>query len=272
MDAFNLAITRLFDWLLYPVRHQDPIWAVTIVSVPTGIILVWLFGKVSNQSRIRLLKTRIKGHMLELWLFRDKTRVVLRAQVNVLWNTLKYSLCSLQTLVVLMIPVVFIMIQLEARYGARPLRLAESAIVKIIYADPTTAAEMDARIDVPEGLVIETPALQIPSQREVDYRLGARREGQYELKIITGEQTVAKSVQVGGSVSALSPMRSTGLLDRLLHPVEARMPDGPLASVEVRYPTQYLELWGKQFHWLWVFFVVSMVTGYAFKGVLGVEI
>jgi hypothetical protein len=271
MDIFNLVMTRLFDGLLYPVRHLDPMWGVTMVSIPTGIILVWLFGKVSNQRLIRSLKARIKGHMLELWIFRDNTRVVLKAQANVLWNTCKYALCSLQAVVILMIPVVVIMIQLEARYGATPLKTGESVLIKIIYAKSTALADMDARIEVPEGLVLETPPLRIPGEREVDFRLGARREGSYELPIITGEQTFTKSLQVGGLGSALSPVRSGRLVDRFLRPVEPGMPAGDLASVEVRYPKQDLTLWGMEFHWLWAFFIISIATGYALRGPLGVE-
>jgi hypothetical protein len=272
MDTVNVVMTRLFDGLLWPFRGLHPMWGLTAVSVLTGIAMVWLFGKVSNQRLIGSLKRRIKGHLLEMWLFRDSTLVVLKAQGRVLWNTLKYALCALQALVVLMIPVIFIMIQLEARYGSRPLRPGEKAVVKIVYAAPKSLEAMDVKIEVPEGLAIETPPLRIPGEREVDFRVGARAAGDYVLRAKLGDGTVTKAIRVGSPGGPLSPVRSTGLLSRFLHPAEPGLPDGPLEAVEVAYPASRVSLWGMEFHWLWPFFILSIVTGYALKGVFKVEL
>jgi len=272
MDVFNLVITRLFDGFLYPFHHLDPIWGVTAVSIPTGIVLVWLFGKMSNQQRIRTLKSRIKGHMLEMWIFRDNSRVVLGAQGRVLANVFKYALCSLRPLIVLIIPVILIMIQLDARYGVRPLNPGESAIVKIVYAQSPTVADMDAVLEVPDEITIETPALRMPSAREVDFRLSAREKGRYKLTVKAADRKLTKALQVGEPGQALSSVRSRSFLDRLLNPAEPGMPNGPLASVEICYPKTQLSLWGMEFHWLWPFFIISIVTGFALKGTFGVEL
>jgi hypothetical protein len=59
----------------------------------------------------------------------------------------------------------------------------------------------------------------------------------------------------------------------VLHPGEAQLPrNGPLASIEVQYPSRNFYLWGYALDWLLVFFALSLIVGFALKGVFGVQI
>jgi len=272
MDIFNFIITRLFDALLYPFRTIHPVWGLAAVSVLTGAVMVWIFGKVSNQKRIRELKTEIKGRLLEMWLFRDNTVVVLKAQFRTFWLTAKYALWSLLALVVLMVPVTLIMIQLHARYGHEPLRPGEDAIVTITYAKPVNIDSMEVTLKPANSFVVETPALRVPEKREVSYRIRAESEGHHELLVNVLGKSTGKKLYVGQTGLAISPLRSGHWFDRLLNPSEPSMPECQLASIEVRYPPRELSLLGMQFHWLWPFFILSIVAGFALKGFFGVEL
>jgi hypothetical protein len=274
MDWFNRALTRAFDLLLRPLGALQPVWGLAAAAVLAGVAMVWLFGKVSNQRRIRTLKRTAKGRLLEMWIFRDNLRVVLVAQGRLLWDTGKYALCSAQALLVVMIPVVPIMVQLQARYGWRPLSPGESTILKVVYRGPRSLDEMDVRLGLPEGVRLEAPPLRIPEDGEVDFRLAGEREGRYEIAAELNGQTLTKSLQVGRSSWAdpLSPLRGGGLLDRLLHPVEPPLPDGPVKRIEVRYAAAEIPFCGWRLHWLWPFLVLSILAGFALKGRLGVEL
>ena len=175
MDLFNRTITAAFDALLYPFGPERPVGGVAFVAVLTGAALVWLFGRISNQRRVRTLKATMSGHLLEVWLFRDQLRNVVKAEGRVLRQTGKYLLCSLPAFCVLTVPVLAVMIQLQARYGYRPLRPGEHAILKVFLADPPGGGLADVQLQVPEGLVLETPALRIPRNREVDFRIAAAK-------------------------------------------------------------------------------------------------
>jgi len=272
MDTFNLILTRLFDGLLYPFRGIHPMWGLTVVSLLTGVVMVWLFGKTSNQKRIRELKSRVRAHLLEMWIFRDNLRVVFQAQGRTLWNTVKYAGCSLRAVVVLMIPVIFIMIQLQARYGYQPLRPGERTIVKITYAEPVSLDEMLAGLEVPEGVVVETPALRLPESREVCFRIRAEKPGRYELAAQVPRGRVTKTLCVGPTEVPMSPRRSAHWWDQLLYPAEPGIADRGLGSMELQYPSRKLSLGGMEFHWLWPFFLLSIVAGFALKGVFKVEV
>ncbi len=272
MDLFNRIITALFDVLLYPFGTLEPVWGLVLVSVVTGAAMVWIFGRISNQQRVRTLKAAMKGHLLEVWIFREQLRNVLKAEGRVLRDTGKYLLCSLPAFVVLMIPVVVIMIHLQARYGCRPLLAGEHALVKVFLAEPFAENSADVKLQVPEGLVLETPALRIPRCREVDFRVGAARPGRYQLDVEVPGETVTKSVEVGPSCGPLSSLRSNRPFDRLLNPAEAGLPSGPIAAVEIAYPSETVSLGGFRCHWLWPFLILSLAAGYALKGVFRVEL
>ena len=40
----------VFSVLLWPFRMLAPIWGLAFISVLTGIFMVWVFGRVSNQA------------------------------------------------------------------------------------------------------------------------------------------------------------------------------------------------------------------------------
>lgn len=271
MDTFNLALTRLFDVLLWPFRSLHPMWGLAAVSVLTGVVMLWLFGKVSNQRGIRRFKTHIKGHLLEMWIFRDNLRVVLKAQGRTLWNTAKYAACSMQALVVIFIPVVLIMIQLQVRYGYEPLGIGSSTIVKVHYRQVIPADGMNARLETPVGVDVETAPLRIPDEKEVAFRVRAAKTGEYEIRVTSDEESISKTICVVVGAK-LSPVRASRWLDRLFHPVEPSMPAGPLDSVEVHYDSRDISLWGMEFHWLWAFFIISVAAGFALKRVFRVEV
>jgi hypothetical protein len=272
MDFFNRIVTAAFDIALSPFGRLPPIWGLTFVSVLTGAVLVWLFGRVSNQQRVRMLKATMKGHLLEVWIFREQLSNVLKAEWRLMRQTGKYLLCTLPAFLVLMIPVLVIMIQLQARYGYRPLRPGEHALLKVFHGGGPQERLAEVTLRPSDGLIVETPALRIPRTRETDFRIGAAKEGRYQLEIEAAGQTVTKTVDVGPQRCALSPQRSGRLLDRLLYPVEPAVPAGPIVSTEITYASTTIPVCGFHIHWVWLFLIISMAAGYALKGVLGVEL
>ena len=272
MDVFNHILTRLFDALLYPFAGLPPVWGVAFVSILTGAVMVWLFGKLTNQQKIRTLKDRIRGRMLEMWVFRDHPRVVLKAQGQALWSVAKYAACSLRPLVVLMVPVIVIMIQLQVHYGYRPVKPGDPALVRIVYDGPVSLDAMDVSLETPDAVAVETPPLRIPEVGEVDFRIRAAVAGEHQIVAKAGGVEVTKRLCVGGGGRALSPVRSRRWATRLFHPGEPGLPAGPLESIEVAYPAERVSILGMRLHWLWPFFVISIVGGLVLKKPFGVEL
>lgn len=275
MNIFNAAVSGLFDILLAPFRAMNPWVPMAVVSLLTGFLMLLIYRAASNQDGIRRVKNLIKAHLLELRLFKNDLGVSLRAQGAILLANLKYIGYAFKPLLVMIVPVLLLLIQLNDWFGSRPLQVGERALVKIRMAEGYNPIETDLRLETPSGLVVETDPLRIEEDREVDWRLRAETPGVHELVVRWGDQSAAKKVVVGdGRLARVSTARvRTNAWREISHPGEKSLPrGGPLETFEVRYPERRLGLFGLGVHWLVAYFILSVILGFAFKGVFKVAI
>jgi hypothetical protein len=272
IQTVNLLLTGLFGLLFWPFRALAPIWSLIVFSFLTGILMVWIFGKVSSQDAIRAVRDRIRGNLMGIRLFGDNIGVLFRLQGRILRDTAVYLKFALVPLLIMLVPVLLILTQLNLRYSVRPLEPGEAVLVKATLRDP--AAMLDGvALEVPDGLAVETPGVRLESLGEVSWRVRPSRQGRYEVSARAGESTVTKELLVGAAWRAVSPLRTASLVDGILHPGEPPIDSGSLfKSVEVRYERRELFVFGWGVDWLVVFCVMSIVAGFALRGVLGVEI
>ncbi len=274
MGIFNFLINRLFDGLFYPFVSLNPWVAIVVVCLLTAIFMLLVFRYTSNQKGIREAKNKMKAHFLEIRLFKDDFRLLMRAQGRILRYNLVYMKHSLKPLMVMIIPLVIILIQLDFRFGFRPLQPEERVIVGVKLSESFPLMGSGISLEAPEGLEVETPPLRIESLHEVDWRLRAKERGEFELKVRVGEELFTKRVIVSDELFQLSPRRvSRSFLQELRYPSEPPLPSKSLvSSIEVRYPPRHLNLGGWNIHWLVVFFVLSIAFGFSLKGIFRVEI
>ncbi len=273
VNLINSVLTPIFDVICWPFRALAPIWALGVISLASGIFLVWLFGKTSDQDRIREIRDRIRGNLIGVRLFQHDIGVVLNLQGRIFGDTFRFMGLALVPMLIMIVPVVMIMTQLNLRFAVRPLEAGEPVLVKALVRD---AASLDQTItlDVPDGVTVETPPVRIRSTREIVWRLRVDRPGDHALVVHVGDETLEKRL-VGGTRWGPVVQRRTGrgMVDTLLYPGEPPIAAGhPIEAVEIVYPPLELRLLGIGVDWLVAFLVLSMVFGFAFKGVLGVEV
>jgi len=272
LGLINAGLTGLFDLLLWPFRGLAPVWGLFALSAVVGVLLMWVFGKTSNQDAIKTIRDRIRANIIAIRLFGDDVGLLFRLQWRILRGTVVFLRYALTPLLITLVPLVLILIQLDLRYTTRPLEPGERTVVKVRLADPSALRD-PIELEAPAGVVVETPGVHVAELSEVAWRIRADAPGTYELGVKVGGQTVTKQLLVGSQAGYPSKMRTGGpLTERLLHPGEAPVDAGAVRSVEVRYPPLPLTLFGWDVNWLVAFLVVSLVAGFAFKGVLGVEI
>lgn len=272
MGTANAIISGLFDLLLAPFARANPWYGLVTVSAISGALLILIFRYTSNQRGLREVKGRIVGQLLEVVLYRDELRVVLRAQFGILRDNLRYLLYALVPLAFMVIPVGLLFSQIDLRYGRRPVRVGESFLVSV-KLDAEAGPLDEARLTAPDGLRVETPGLRMPAAREVDWRVVGVRPGRYELRVLAGGREYTKTVVVavrGGRISAARV--KSGLGQQLLNPGESLLPgDAPVEWVRVSYPeASFRLLWWR--HWIWSWLLLSMLFGYALKGPLRVQV
>lgn len=271
MAAVNAVITQLFDWLLAPFA-ASPWLALTVISLVTGGVLLLVFRYTSNQRGIRQAKNQIVAGLLEVLLYRDEMRVVLRAQARLAKDNLRYLGHALVPLVFMIVPVAFLLIQTDLRYGRRPLQEGETTIVAL-KLDPGVNLDEVSLSAGPE-IVVETDSLRIPALQEVDWRVRAAAAGQHELRFQVGDDELVKHIVVGNWRGRVSSARVDGGIEaQFLHPGEPAIPAGvPVKQATVSYPPAEMRLFGWRMHWVWPWLIISMAFGYALKGPLRVQV
>lgn len=275
MAYFNSALTTFFDFLLAPFLQFHPLWPLFILSFVTGILLLVIFRYTSDQKAILKTKNRIKAHLLEARLFKDDLGILLSAQERILVYNAKYFMLGIKPMLVMIVPVGFLLIQLDGWFGFRPLMPGEWVLISVQLKDQGAEALSTVALDANEGLSIETPPLRIAASREVAWRIRALEPGVHYLVVRAGNHKIEKKISVlPTGLARVSPSTVAGSFwNALLHPGERPIPDGtPVERINANYPQRSIEVFGWKLHWMVLFFVLATLTGFAFKGFFRVEI
>ncbi|RPJ42725.1 MAG: hypothetical protein EHM19_10000, partial [Candidatus Latescibacterota bacterium] len=263
MWALVRAVTAAFDGLIGLFGAFHPLVGLLVVSVLTGAVMLVIFRYTSNQKGIARAKDHIMAHILEVRLFQDDLRLQLASQRKILAANLRYMRYALAPMIVMLIPVLVILIQLDVRYARRPFLPGETTVLRAEVAEGTDLASV--RLELPAGVALETEALRVPDRSEVDWRLRVEREGAHEIAVEAGGERAIKRLEAGPRLVKLADERKPGgLLGVWENPAESPLPrDSRFRSIAIDYPDRDLRLFGFGAHWLVVFFVVSVLFGFA---------
>ena len=132
----------------------------------------------------------------------------------------------------------------------------------------------DTVLDLPPEITTTAPPVHVSAENKIVQRLIGSKDGRYEVKIAAGGQTVQKSVCIGNSMPRISTIRLRGRFwERMLSSAEPALPgNGPIESISINYPDRNIEVAGYGMNWIWMFFILSMVAGFIFKELLGIQI
>jgi len=277
MWAVLSAITRGFDLALRPFAELHPWVGLVVVSIVTGVIMLLIFGKTSNQRKIAETKDKLKAYIMEMWIFRNDTRIMFGSIGRVVLSNLHYLRHSLRPLVFIIVPVMIIMVQLGIRYEHGAFMPGDKPVVTVKLREGALPSRTPIELLGGSGVQHGSPPLRVDSAREISWRLQIGLPGIRDLNFrLPDGTTLTKSFHVGPlrSLTALSSMRArAGTWDAFLYPVEEPIPrDSVVESIALEYPRGDLRLFGLQMNWLLSFFIISLAAGFALKGVFGIEV
>jgi hypothetical protein len=279
VNLFNSISSAVFDVVLAPFGEQHAWFDMLFWSVAGGIVALIVYRYVSNQRGIQTAKNAIKVHLLEIRLFKDDIRVVVSATARILLKNGLYLGHNLLPMLVMIVPMMTILFQLEAHYAHDPLPVGSVSLltVKLDTSQPgvpdtATALAETVRIEVPEGLSLDAPPVRT-AEGEIAWRLRLERAGDHVVAIRVGDRVVEKRIAVGGEPRKV-PVLRTKAIEGLLYPGEAGLPDdSPVYSARLRYPERDLGwLPGGELGVLATFFGLSLLSGFALKGFFGVTL
>jgi uncharacterized membrane protein (DUF106 family) len=275
MHVVNLVFGGIVGAVLWPFRGLGPWPGLIVVSLLTALLMLEVYKLTSNQAAIRRAKDRIKAHLLEMRLYQDNMRVTFRAQGAILKANLAYMAANLKPLAVMIVPLVLILAQLSVWYDRAPLTVGEETLVKARFDQAVEPLTLDLALETPPGIEITAPVVRIADEHEAVWRIKAVAPGAGRLVVRTGRLAVEKTVSVGApALARVSARASRGSFwERVLYPGEPPLPSStPVRSVEVLYPAARLAVFGIGVHWLVAYLILSIVFGFALKGVFKVEI
>jgi hypothetical protein len=245
-------------------------WSLTAIAIASGVGMLWVFGRFSDQERIHLTQRKMRANLYAFRLFADEPALIFRAQKQLLlWNA-RYLGLMLRPSVVIFVPVVILLTQLEAVYGRRPLAAGESAIVTAQFN-----AGADLRAFAPSlvghGVVVETPAVRIPDQAQACWRVRAASVSSGSVWLRVPGAAISKTVQAGSGLRYISARRVASFFDWLHYPAEARLPQTGIRWIGVSYPYAAIDVFGFSVDWLVWFCTVTLLTMLAFRNRFGVS-
>lgn len=267
------SLNWLFTFLMAPLSLMSAGWGLFTASAVTGVVMLIIFRYTSNQSKIKTIKDLIKSYILEIRLYKDSPRIIMRAFGRILLRNAVYIRYAFVPLLIVFVPVVLILVNLDARYAHRGIDPGETTVVRAILAAENDSLK-NVILSVPSGIQIETPALHVLPEKTVIWRLKVIEPGQYRLKFSVNGQTATKTLYAIEKPALLSPERpQSTFFSVLFHPAETALPpDSPFSGLFVAYPARTIKILGIRLHWLVAFFILSLVFAFALKKPFKVEI
>ena len=249
-----------------------PTAIVVSISLAIGLVMVIVFAYTSDQGAIRIAKDQLKAHLLALRLFQDQIQVVLRSYGRIVLATGNYLRLAFKPLLFVIVPMTFLIVQLDRYLGSVPLSTGQSFLIKARMDDPDSLIE--ASLQLPDGLTATAPAVHVPAESEVAWRVVAEKPGEYVVRVHVADQLFAKRVIVGSGMARLSSVRLRGKFwERIFVSAEPALPGNKFVeAIDVQYPERNIAFAGLQWNWIWLFFVLSLASGFLFKSILGIEI
>jgi hypothetical protein len=233
--------------------------------------MLWVYARVPDQAGIRTSRDRIRGYLFGVRIFQHDLGVVGRLQLQILAETFRYFRCSLVPLVVMLGPLVLILIQLNLFFGLQPLPRDGTTLLKLRLAEGGSLGHVELLLD--EGLAAETPAIRVPRENMVLWRLRVLEPGRHLVRIKVGGETLEKEIVAGGQWGEVSPLRTSGWFELMFFSGEPPVPAASaFRSIEVGYAALPISVFGLEADWFILFLVVSVCSAFAFKGLFGVAL
>lgn len=257
----------------------SPLAIVIELSLVVGLLMVVLFGYTSDQKAIGVAKDQLKAHLLAVRLYRDQIPVVMGSYGKILRGTGRYLKLAFKPLLYVIVPITLLIVQIDRYLGQMPLPVKSPFLLTVHLSDQyvsslTPDALNSVTLDLPPEITMTAPPVHITAESEIVWRLVASREGKYGVRIAERGDSVEKAVCIGSGLPRISTIRLRGhFWERMFSSAEPALPsDSPIESISINYPDRDIVVAGYGMNWIWLFFILSMVAGFIFKELLGIQI
>ena len=205
-------------------------WSLTVIAMATGVVLLWVWKRFSDQPGIALAKRQTRAQIYAMRLYSDDLGAVFRVQRRLLYWTSRRLAGALRPAAVSVVPFIVLMLLLDPFYGRRPLAAGERVVITA-RLDSKQAA--DAAIEG-RGLVVETPGVRFADGRQVSWRIRGLGCTSGSVVLSAGSTKRVQNIKCGRGITS-----------------------SPLAVGCIAYP---VDVFGAQMRWEVYFLLVNLAT------------
>jgi hypothetical protein len=257
--------SKIFD-LLAGMTGGSALLLMLVVSVITAVWALLLFKAVTRD--------RLFGHIYEMGLYQDRLKVVGKIQADLARANLKYLGLTLPALIVLFIPMLFTLAQLDARYARRPFHPGETTVLTAVLSEDAVSELDQVSLEVPPSITVEAGPVRNKVDGSLAWRLRAEDKGVHRLRLMDGSDELGgRDLVTGEGLVRLGDSSNQSWVHGVLYPGAPPLPkNGALKELTLRLPPRHTAYLGVELHWMVAFMIFSMIAGLALKDVLRVYI
>jgi hypothetical protein len=257
---------RLIEWLFVPLDPLGEDFALAVVSILTGVMLLVLVRFTTPQERVAKARNRMMSAVYETRLFLNNPRRLVVAQGRLLgWGAL-YVGTLLPALLVMALPLALVYLHLDARVGQAPLPLHTPVVLRLDLKSDAPAVDAE----VPPGVLLTAPAVRLEDPDQVYFRLEITSLGVYEVVLRSGSYRVKKRLVASGT-EPVSSERATGVEQLWVHGLEPALPpEAPFTRLTVFHEPRRERWLGLP--WWAVWMLGATLSALVLKRPLGVEL
>ena len=251
-----------------------------LLSLLSAVIALLIFKKTSNQKKIKYHKNKIFGYVLQIPLYKDRFGVLFSSIGQILKHNALYVLHTLASLIFMIIPLIFIMVQINNRCGYAPLAQGQGFLIRVTLNDTVDQATLESVSCEPsQGIVLETPALRLEDEKQVFWRakvLDASSENTSSIQIhFEGNSPIVeKDIATAYNRQRFSPEKKKhSVWNGIFYNAEGYLPaETPVIDISTEYARASYPFLFWQVDAIVLFFILTLVFGFALKGVFRVNI
>ena len=273
MELISRIITTILDLLVAPFGAERHTLGLVWLSLLSGAGMALVFKATTSVRRVRAAKARFRSYIYEMRIYQDSLRAVFAAFFQSLWSNVLYVRSILLPVLVLVIPMILLITQLDERYGASHLPVGEATVLTVRLAGGADVHETDAALTCGPGATVDAGPVRISGTNEISWRVRIDETGTHEAVLSVGGSEYTVHLVAKPAYRMIGRTRGAKSLEPFLHPGTSPIPeDSEIEHLHVDYPRASYPLLFWRVYWLAIFLFYAVVGGAAIKLLVGFEI
>jgi len=271
MSVLAQWLRSIAEWVVIPFDYPGGLLGLTAFSILSGIGMLWVMGKTTNQAGMEKARERMLGAVYEIRLFLDSPRRVLSAQGDLfIWNG-RYIGYMLPAFAILLPPLVLMYVPLDARFGWEPIKPGEAAIIVVDIHTDIDGSQLEFDESKSVGVKMLSPPLYAADEQRVYLRATIENEDENLLTLRIGDVWVEKEIWGASAQGFVSPERAGGAAHLWAIGLEEPIAkDSGIAAISVEHAPRIMTVLGVPMPW-WVYWlIVSVIAALAMRKPMGV--